>query len=319
MICALSPTRLVRAFFGVAVLALILGGCVGGQTYSLDRGRLAEDHLPTEREVGAHPDSLRTLAITKEDGKYKFEFKDGDYQSLHRKWSSTFQVSGTGRRPQRPLSYATFWGLDLSLASLPPELGINTLSEDRATKLLKSRKKEYFSTIQIDVYWFEEEGESDLTGPSARIELRIGDNRYQPAKEENTPLREAFLDGGRTAYYRRNTFYFSRIDSTDILDQAHRIELYVDPLGGSSEAQFAWEWDSTKQAAARPWKERQGTMTGELPGMLQNPSVLVGAGNVGACRSRRIFRHRPNKRPSDDCRGFFPPLGPLRDPMPPGQ
>lgn len=236
---------------GVAVSALFLGGCGAGDTYSLDSGELGQRFLPTERKVDYHPDSLGALSIKKEEGKYSFELDD-DYESLHRKWSSSYQNLGTSRS-RRARSYATFWSLELSLASLQPEVGITTLSEEQAEKSFRARREEYGSTIQIDVYWFEAEGNSLLAGPGSRVELRVNGERVRPQEEDHGPLREAFLPTvTRTALYRRNTFHFARIvDSTDILKDAQGMELVINRSGASSRVRFAWSWEAEEQAHVR--------------------------------------------------------------------
>lgn len=245
-----------RSLFGLLLLGLVLGGCSGGSTYSLDRGVLAQRFLPTERTVEHHPDSLGALSITKEEEKFQFEL-DRDYQSLHQKWSTTYQSLGAGRS-RRGRSYATFWSLELSLASLQPEVGLSSLSEDQAQKSLRTRREEYNSVIQIDVFWFEEEGNSLLAGPGSRVELRIDGERYRPAKETHGPLQEAFIsERARVALYRRNTFYFSRVvDSTDILKDAKSMQLFIDPTGSSSRARFSWSWERSSQAWIRSTPQR---------------------------------------------------------------
>lgn len=231
---------------GSLFLFLVVGGCGGGNTYSFDEGRVAQRFLPTERSVDTHPDSLEALTIKEEEGKVQYEL-ERDYESLIRKWSSSFQSVGAGRS-HRGMSYATFWSLEVSLASLQPEMGVLTLRKEKAYEMIERRKEEYSKTIQIDVYWFEG-GNALLTGPNARTELQVADSTYRPEREEHSPLREAFLGGGGTALYRRNTFYFSRIvDGRDILEDVQGMQLEIRRTGGGTSQRFAWSWGDTMSA-----------------------------------------------------------------------
>jgi len=245
---------------GLVVLALFIGGCGGGSTYSFDPGTIAQRFLPTTRQVDHHPDSLRALSIQEEERRFRFVL-DGTYESLHRKWSSTYQDLGAGRS-RRGRSYATFWSHELSLASLQPEVGFTSLSKERAQKALQERRQEYQETLQFEVYWFEMEGNSLLAGPSARVQLRVDEeDTYQPSRETHSPLREAFLPGDtRTALYRRNTFYFPRVvDGTDILEEAQTLELVVSRPGRASRARFTWTWEDASTAERRPLRPRDWT------------------------------------------------------------
>jgi hypothetical protein len=238
----LCPSRLVL----VALLGLVGGGvlmsCAGGDTYSADVRDLADRYLPTTRQVDYHPDSLGALSIEKEEKRFQIELPIG-YEGLHRRWSSSYQNLGIGRS-QRARSYATFWSKELSLASLEAETGVSGLTQKRARKLLAERRQEYRDVVQIDIYWFESEGNSLLAGPGSRIRLQIDGNTYRPAKENHGPLREAFLIGeSRGALYRRNTFYFSRVvDGTDILADTEEMTLMVNRSNAQSRVRFAWEW-----------------------------------------------------------------------------
>lgn len=232
------------------VVGFLIGGC-GSSTgaFDVDEGDLAERYLPTTQRLDHHPDSVKALTITEEDNQLKYE-SDRGYAALWRDWSSTYQAIGTGRTRQQPLSYATFWGLELSLASLRAE-GAFSLTKDRARDLVQERRKQYQTTIQIDVVWFASEGNTNLTGPSARVRLVAGDEKYQPEKEKRSPLRQAFLDGGRSDVYRRNSFYFPRIvDGEDILSGADEIMLEIRQINARDRVQFRWEWEPT-QASLR--------------------------------------------------------------------
>lgn len=239
---------------GLLVLSFLVGGCGGGDTYSFDEGQVAQRFLPTTREVEEHPDSLQALSIVEEEGKVQYEL-ERDFEGLVRKWSSTYQSVGAGRS-RRGMSYATLWSLELSLASLQPEMGVLTLRKEKAYEMIERRKDEYYDSIQIDVYWFEG-GNGLLTGPSARTQLRVADSTYQPVREEHSPLREAFVGGRGTALYRRNTFYFPRVvDGTDILENASGMELEIRRTGGGDSERFAWSWNEDGSAHQRKGPSR---------------------------------------------------------------
>jgi hypothetical protein len=228
----------------LGLLIGLIGGCSSSsETYRVDEGDLAERYLPTTQRLDHHPDSVQAVTITEEDDRLKYE-SSRSYPALWRKWSSTYRTIGTGRARQQPLSYATFWGLELSLASLRAE-GAFSLTKDRARDLVETRRKENQSIIQIDVVWFASEGRTDLTGPGAQVELVIGKEKYRAEKEDQSPLREAFLDSGQTGLYRRNIFYFPRVvDGEDILNGVDEIALEVRPTSaGGDRVQFRWTWD----------------------------------------------------------------------------
>lgn len=243
---ASSPS--LRRFVGLFLLPLLVVGCSGGGTYSVNEGRIAQRFLPTERSVSHHPDSLQALTITEGEGKIQYQL-EGDYESLIQKWSSSFQNMGAGRT-RRSRTYATFWSLELSLASLQPEMGILSLQKKRARGLIEKRRKEYFDSIQIDVYWFlEGRGNGIITGPGARTELQVRDSTYHPVREDHGPIRQAFVDAGNTVLYRRNTLYFPRsVNGTDILKGASEVRLEVRLVGAPAEERFTWSWEGGQTA-----------------------------------------------------------------------
>jgi hypothetical protein len=244
---------------GILVLALVIAGCAGGGTYSLDEGALAQRFLPSTRSLDHHPDSLQALSVrTEEDSTLAFEM-ERDYASLWQKWSSSFQNMGTGRT-RRSRTYATLWGWELSLASLQPDMGIQGLSGSRARELLAQRRANYRETLQIDVFWFESEGNSAIAGPGARVTLEVGGQEYRPSEEDYGPLREAFLENASTGLYRRNTFRFPRIvDDRDILEGADQLSLHVRLTGGGNRVRFRWTWEDA-QAAARGGRSASGRL-----------------------------------------------------------
>lgn len=237
---AVLPRRLVEA----CLVLLLVSGCGGGDTYSVETGQVAQRFLPSVRTVDHHPDSVRVLTITEEEGTLQYQLEQ-NFASLTQKWSASFQRVGTGRSI-RSKTYATFWSLELSLVSLQPETGLLSLQKERARELIEKRRKEYYDTIQIDVYWFVNEGgDGIITGPGTRTELQVGDKRLRPLRSDHSPLREAFVADAGVALYRRNTIHFPRtVDGTDILENAAGMRLTVRRAGGGSREQFEWRWDT---------------------------------------------------------------------------
>lgn len=224
----------------VLLLPLLLVGCGGGDVYSVSEGQVAQRFLPPERTVH-HPDSLKDLTITEGDDKLEYQL-ESDYQSLIQKWSSSYRRLGAGRSVKQSRSYATFWSLELALASLQPEAGIVSLRKEKARELLQRRRKSYDNTIRIDVYWFTGRGTNGIiAGPSARTVLRVGDRTLRPTRSDHGPLREAYVTGGETALYRRNTLHFPRtVDGTDVLAGGADVELTVRRSGLSARERFSW-------------------------------------------------------------------------------
>jgi len=243
-----SPRSSLRWLVGSCLAAMALVGCGGGDTYSVDEGKLSQRFLPAERTVDHHPDSLKALTISEADGKIQFEV-ERDFESLTEKWSSSLQNIGTGRN-FRSRTYATFWSLELSLMSLQPEMGVLSLRKEQAREILNERRTEYAETIHIDVYWFVGRGgDGIITGPSARTELHVGEEAYRPIQSDHGPLREAFVAGGETVLYRRNSLYFPRrVEGTDILSNASRMQLRVRRTGAGGRQEFAWRWDEANTA-----------------------------------------------------------------------
>lgn len=241
--------RVPALLFALALLVVpfAVGGCAGGDTYSFDTGRIAQRYLPTTRTVEYPPDSMGRVSLKEVDDRLQIELENS-YENLHREWSSTYQSMGTERR-RSVRSFATFWSLELMIASLEADYGFSSLTEKRARKFLRERKEAFQDAIQIDVYWFEREGNSLLTGPGRRVELHVDDESYSPIRESNGPLRETFLSqAGSMTLYRRNTFHFERVvDGTDLLE-AESVQLRIHHSGIGSRIRFAWEWDTTASA-----------------------------------------------------------------------
>lgn len=246
----LVPFRLssLRWLVVSCLAAPLLIGCGGGDTYSVDEGKIAQRFLPSERTVDHHPDSLKAFSISEADGKLQFEVEE-DFESLMEKWSSSVQNVGAGRN-FRSRTYATFWSLELSLMSLQPEMGVLSLQKERARDILDKRRAEYRKTVHIDVYWFVgRRSDGIITGPGARTELHVGEDTYRPVQSDHGPLREAFVAGGQTVLYRRNSLYFPRmVDGSDILNDASGMRLRVRETGGGGRHEFAWRWEESKTA-----------------------------------------------------------------------
>lgn len=259
-----SPRQFPRIRFRVLIWGVALGlgvaGCWSQGAYTLDEGALAQRFLPSTRSLAHSPDSLGDLTVTtEEDSTLSFEMEN-DYESLWQKWSSSYQNLGAGRS-RRSRSYATLWSLELSLASLQPEMGIQGLSGGQAQRLLAQRREEYRESIQIEVFWFEAEGSSILAGPGARVMLQVGDEEYRPAQEDYGPLREAFLEDATTGLYRRNTFLFPRVvDDQDILDGATQLTLLVRHTGRSERFRFRWQWDKEQATRGGTPTEESGAL-----------------------------------------------------------
>ena len=221
-----QPSRLSTATRPLVFLSVLIGllltglvGCSGGSNvYSRDVSDLAERSMPAVRRALAHPDSLRLLSIVEQESRLRFELKRS-YQRMHEAWSSSFRFASARPDPARPLTYATLWSKELSLASLEPEESFSSLPKDKARALIDQMTNNYEKTLQIDVYWFSGPDGRPITGPSATVRLRDGEgNSYRPTREENGPLREAFILGTSSVLYRRNIFYFRRqLNERDIL------------------------------------------------------------------------------------------------------
>lgn len=231
------------ALASVALLVSLLAGCTGSNAFRVDPERVAYGYVSSEAEPPNHPDSLGALTIVEKENTIDLQL-ESSYEQLVRAWSSTW-VSQSAQRTfdarQAYRSYATLWSLDLSIASLAAEEGIETLSKDLARERISQRRQSYRQTLQIDVYRFVGSPptgggiSSTLVGaPGTTVTLRDGQgNVYRPDRVDNEPPREAILAGDRT-FYRRNIFYFRRDrDGRDLLDDVHQLRLYINesPVG----------------------------------------------------------------------------------------
>lgn len=233
------------------LLTLIVVGCTGGRsTYEFNESLLAQRFLPAERTVDHHPDSVRALQLVENENQIKFEL-DGSYQSLMTKWSATAR-NETGRiQASRSLSFATLWSKELSLTALQNEMGVTGLTKDKARDIIARREASYDETLQVDVYWFGEGGTLVVAGPGSLVELRDDEgNVYRAVRTDYSPIREAYVEGGRTALYRRNTFWFDRTsdEHDDILTGTDGVRLIIRPGGTTDQFRFAWRWDEDRAA-----------------------------------------------------------------------
>lgn len=257
--CCADVSR-TRALF-MLVIALIAavvvaGGCQStGTSYRVLPESIADQFLPRERIAQAHPDSMRLLTITERDDKIAFEMEQS-YQHLHRLWSSTFNVVSTGRSPTRPLTYATLWSQELSLASLEAREGITTLTKEAAREQIAKEREIYRTTVQVDLYWFSRSGQTPPTLLRSNVRLHtIGseEERYHPQEIRHLPVRDAVLSSGASVLYRRTIFVFNRVvDERDILAGTNGLQLRI-LTPGSSRLQFAWSWpnEGSESAAQR--------------------------------------------------------------------
>lgn len=227
----------------LSLLWVAMSGCGGGDNlYLTDVSSIAERSLPSIQNTRAHPDSLRRLSVVEEENRIRLEL-DESYQRMHQKWSSSFRFPSARREISRPLTYATLWSKELSLASLEPDEGLSSLSIDQARSRLQTAREEYRETLQIDVYWFSGPDGTPITGPSAHVRLRDGQgNSYRPVRSNHGPLRNASILGRSSVLYRRNIFYFDRVvDGQDILDGVEELRLRVSPTT-APDVEFGWRW-----------------------------------------------------------------------------
>ena len=243
-----SSSASVRRFLALCVGGSLLVGATvgcggGGKLASPDASRVAERVIPNVQRTGAHPDSLRRLAIVEEADRIRFDLADS-YQRMHEDWSSKFQFTGVQRTPSRPLTYATLWSKELSLTALEAEERVSTLPKAKAQARLKQARADYRKALQIDVYWFTGPDGSSITGPGARVRLHDGQgNSYEPSREQDSPLRTASILGRNSLLYRRNIFHFRRqVDGRDLLEDVDELRLTVNPTGGP-EVEFRWSWE----------------------------------------------------------------------------
>ena len=244
-----------RAFFCAALTgAMLLGlaGCAGqASQFSFNETDVAKRFLPTERKLAYHPDSMRAVDIVEKENSVRIRL-EAPFEELLRGWSATWesQSAGPTARGLPYRSFATLWSLELSLASLQPEVGLQGLSKDLARRYMRERRTEYDSTLQIDVYSYRNSppqkgnvSEMELAGPGNRITLRDNrGNEYDPIRAEASPIRQGFVRGGEVLY-QRNTFFFDRTEEEkDILNNVEELRLWVRGSLGYS-YYFTWSFE----------------------------------------------------------------------------
>lgn len=237
-------------------LLLLISGC--GGFYVTDGEGATRGIHTTARVINHHPDSLGALAIREVENEIRLDL-DRDFSSLMDKWSTPLQsgnpvqarsqgtpplqnegASHRGRQTRN--TYATFWSLELSLASLEQEPGISSLSKQEAQELIEEGRERYVDTIRVDVYLFGDHAIN--TGPRSRVILQIADSTYQPTEEDLGQLRTTMTDRGSRVRYRRNTYSFPRVvDNSDLLEDADRMSLEVSGPGISERLSFVWRWE----------------------------------------------------------------------------
>jgi len=241
----------------VLVTTGVMGGCQStGTSHRVSPGSIADQFLPREREAEAHPDSMRLLTIVERDDQFAFEMEQS-YEHLHRLWSSTFNVISAGRVPLRPLTYATLWSQELSLASLEAREGVSTLTKEIARERIANERDAYRKTVQIDLYWFSRSQQTPppaLLRSSAQLQPIDGNSeRYRPTEIRHLPLRDAVLSSGESVVYRRTILVFDRVvDDRDILADANGLQLRI-LTPGVTRLEFAWSWpnEGTETTASR--------------------------------------------------------------------
>lgn len=255
------PSFLIAALFlAIAGGATLLSGCASSSDsiFAAQDADIASHFLPYDRAVPHHPDSLKAVTIVPKERRITLELEK-PYEEMLRDWSASWQYqmrNSSGRsRPYR--SFATLWSLDLSVASLQPEVGLSSLSKDIAQQRLDERIAEYDSTLQIDVYQFlgsppdlRGTSEMSLDGPGANVTLRDDrGNEYRPIREVSGPSTYDTVQG-QSVVYRRNEFVFDRAaEGADILRGVRELRLWVRPAFGEP-YYFTWSFESDPTAAS---------------------------------------------------------------------
>jgi hypothetical protein len=251
------PSKRLR-LTGLAIFlsASLLAGCSGsGSAYRYQPEDVARLLTPQVRDVPYPPDSLTRVSLVENDDRFRLAL-EGSYLDLHRTWSATWRGrAGSDRGQQNDLrTFATLWSYDLSMAALKAE-GALTLTKDRARDFIEERRREFATTIQIDVYRFVGSpaggiNSLSLVGADTRIELRDGEgNVYEPISQERGPEQQGFFRSS-SILYRRNIFIFPRVvDGRDVLAEASELQLDVRARGAFRGYSFAWDWSDADEAA----------------------------------------------------------------------
>ncbi|WP_143815406.1 hypothetical protein [Longibacter salinarum] len=241
-----------RSLLAVAVALPLLVGCSTSKTDTFEVADIARFSLPFERDVPSHPDSLRYVSVVEKERTVEIQ-SEKSYRGLTRDWSATRRNALQRRGVGRVSDYATLWGMDLSILSLQVEMGISGLTKDRALQLVEQRKNETRNEIQIDVYWFAPANASTVPGPNTDAEIRIDDGtRYDATRSDYGPIRDSFLPDGQRVLYRRNSFFFKRIqDEKDILANTQSLRMDVNRFGQGIDDTFIWTWEEAMEEQAQ--------------------------------------------------------------------
>jgi hypothetical protein len=252
-----TPRAALRLLLATAVVLPLLVACSSSKTDPYDVTDIGRFSLPFERNVSAHPDSLRYVRVVEHEQTVDIQTEQS-FRTMAREWSATRRNSTGAAIPGRVIDYATFWGMDLSVLSLEVEMGVSSLSKDQALRIIEQRKDEVRNQIQIDVYWFAPLNARNVPGPNANAEIRVGDGeRYKAASSDYGPIRDSFLPDGTRVLYRRCTFFFDRVqDDKDILADATSLRLDVRRFSNPIDDTFIWTWEEAVKEQSRATARR---------------------------------------------------------------
>jgi hypothetical protein len=238
----------------------MLAGCAHSSEsiFAAQDADIASHFLPFDRTVPHPPDSLVAVEIQQKQNRITLQLEK-PYEEMLRDWSASwqYQMRGSAGRNRAYRSFATLWSLDLSIASLQPEIGLSGLSKDVAQQRIDERIAEFDSTLQIDVYQFlgsppdlRGTSEMSLDGPGANVTLRDDrGNEYKPTREVSGPSTYDTVQG-QSVVYRRNEFIFDRVvDGTDILSGVRELRLWVRPSFGDA-YYFTWSFERNPAASS---------------------------------------------------------------------
>lgn len=228
----------------LCIAGLLGGGCAGPLTSEVSHTTIAQSHLPSDRAVPHHPDSLTRVQVVEGDETVTFEF-DESQESIWQDWSATWNTrpSITTRAGDRaePVSFATLQSHDMALVGLHREMGIEELSKDVALERIEERRDELREFIRIDVHVYtdpEWARFANLDRPGQRVQLRDdAGNQYDPARVEVSSAASTYPRDKRMLH-RKNVFLFERdVERGDLLNVADRLRLDV---VGEDDFFFTW-------------------------------------------------------------------------------
>ena len=253
---ALAPVL----YAGIAVLAIVLPIGCGHAVYDARHTDISQVHLPTERSIPYHPDSLVHVRIVEEDNGYDMAL-DEDFSSLWRAWSAQRHFRG-GQLPEYSgsvyQSFATLWSLDLSLAFLDRGQGIGGLTKDLAKQQIDAQIEHHSNHIRIDVYRYGDARSPSSTWtdrPGRTIVLRDAEgNEYEPVETQSTiPERIPGVRSSSEVVYRRTKLVFERVyEGRDLLNDTQQLRLVIQgETARRSDMQFySWSFGNGQVAVA---------------------------------------------------------------------